>query len=206
MRFFALCLIFSLWGGQSSLAGAVAALNKPASIDTTAIHKVYLDGDFEEAIDMIESAMRRTRNFTHAESIFIFKHLGVMYTAKYETRELGKKYMMQLLHVEPGARIMDMYASDMIYMIFKNIRDEFELSRAKLERAEIQLNGGNVAAGGSDSGRSGNSTSKASASKERSHAWVGWTAGVLAAAGGVALLVALNSGDEEPKTEENIVP
>jgi hypothetical protein len=192
--------------GSCLIHAGTAAQTQIPSLDTTAIHKTYLDGDFEEAIDMLEFAMKKSQRFTQAESVFIFKHLGVMYTAKYETRELGKKYMMQLLHVEPSARIMDMYASDMIYMIFKNIRDEFELSRAKLERANSQLNGGKGASGGADSKNNQGATTAGPMKKERSHAWVGWTAGALAAAGGVALLVALNSGDEGPKTQENVIP
>ncbi len=59
-----------------------------------------------------------------------------MYAAKYDTRERGKYFMHQLLMTEPTARIMDMYASDMIYMIFKNIQDEFDQTRGRLSRAE----------------------------------------------------------------------
>jgi hypothetical protein len=42
---------------------------------------------------------------------------------------------------EPTAKIMDMYASDMIYMIFKNIQDEFETNRLKLEHAQDLVKG-----------------------------------------------------------------
>ena len=54
-----------------------------------------------------------------------------MYAATYETREKGKFYMYQLLLIEPTAKILDMFASDMIYMIFKNIQDEFIATRSK---------------------------------------------------------------------------
>jgi hypothetical protein len=37
--------------------------------------------------------------------------------------------MHRLLLVEPTAKIMDMYASDMNYMIFKNIKEEYEQTR-----------------------------------------------------------------------------
>jgi hypothetical protein len=57
--------------------------------------------------------------------VFIFKHLGVMYAATPATREKGRYYMAQLIYVEPTARILDMYASDMIYLIFRNVQEEF---------------------------------------------------------------------------------
>jgi hypothetical protein len=106
-----------------------------ANVDTIGIHKLYMDGEFEPAIAKLEGYLRSKDRLSHGDSVFIFKHLGVMYAATYETRERGKYYMHQLLMTEPTAKIMDMYASDMIYMIFKNIQDEFETNRA-------QMNGG----------------------------------------------------------------
>jgi len=110
-------------------------------LDTATIHKLYLNGDFDEAIDILEAGLKEKRAYSHNDSVFIYKHLGVMYAAKYETREKGKYYMTQLLRFEPTARILDMYASDMIYMIFKNIQDELEETRGKLARAESHVNG-----------------------------------------------------------------
>jgi hypothetical protein len=118
-----------------------AAAAPQAPIDTAKVRKLYLDGDFEVAIDILETAIREKRAFTHADSVFYCKHLGVMYAAKYDTREKGKYYMHQLLMVEPTARILDMYASDMIYMIFKNIQDEFDAARMRLGRAEKNWKG-----------------------------------------------------------------
>ncbi len=74
---------------------------------------------------MLEGDLKEKRLRSHGDSVFAFKHLGVMYAAQEATREKGKYYMLQLLYVEPTARIMDMYASDMIYMIFRNIQEEF---------------------------------------------------------------------------------
>jgi len=106
--------------------------NVPPKVDSAKVHKLYLDGDFDEAIVLLENNLKDTRQYRHEDSVFIFKHLGVMYAAQYETREKGKYYMHRLLMVEPTAKIMDMYASDMIYMIFKNIQEEFEQNRMQL--------------------------------------------------------------------------
>lgn len=109
--------------------------------DSGKVRRYYLDGDFEEAIEILETAIKEKRPMNHADSVFYCKHLGVMYAAKYETREKGKYYMHQLLQVEPTARILDMYASDMIYMIFKSIQDEFDVTRMRLGRAEKNWKG-----------------------------------------------------------------
>lgn len=196
-------------GKPSVKASIEAATERPRLLDTALIHRTYLDGDFEPAIDMLETARKHGGPFSHADSVFIFKHLGVMYAAKYETRELGKQNMMQLLHTEPSARIMDMYASDMIYMIFKNIQDEFEMSRARLARAEGHLRGNQAPGEVRDSMIGGNARGsrppkgdEVSAANPRSHAWMGWTAGALAAAGGVALYLHL-AEEREPSRNVN---
>jgi hypothetical protein len=156
---------------------ATAPANK---LDTARIHQTYIDGDFDLAIELIEDALKYGGPFTHEDSVFIFKHLGVMHTARYETREKGKQYLLQLLHVEPTAKIMDMYASDMIYMIFKNIRDEFESSRPDLFPVNPRQPKQPQPLTGDPKPR-----------KDQSYAWAGWTAGAVAIMGGVALTVHL---------------
>lgn len=95
-------------------------------MDTAKLHATYLDGDFDQAIRVMESALKNKKNpITHADSVFIFKHLGVMYAATPATREKGRYYMAQLIYIEPTAKILDMYASDMIYLIFRNVQEEF---------------------------------------------------------------------------------
>jgi hypothetical protein len=115
-------------------------------LDTVEVRRLYQDGDFERAIPIVERALKAGLVRTHRDSVFAFKHLGVMYAASETTRERGKYYMLQLLHIEPTARIMDMYASDMIYMIFRNMQEEFALAQAKLDRAGAHVSGNQAAA------------------------------------------------------------
>src|SRR5438445_6042485 len=86
-------------------------------LDSALVRKYYMDGDFDPAIEILEKGLKEKRHFNHNDSVFIYKHLGVMYTARYENRERGKYFMHQLLITEPTAKIMDMYASDLIQMI-----------------------------------------------------------------------------------------
>ena len=50
-----------------------------------------MDGGFDSAIESIEDARKYGGPFSHEDSVFIFKHLGVMCAAKYQTREKGKQ-------------------------------------------------------------------------------------------------------------------
>lgn len=127
--------VSSAWAKPAGSPGAKSAATSGSTqaagprVDSAALHRLYLDGEFDAAIAILEENLKETRQYSRADSAFIFKHLGVMYAAHYDTREKGKYYMHRLLLVEPTAKIMDMYASDMIYMIFKNIREEYEQSR-----------------------------------------------------------------------------
>jgi hypothetical protein len=110
---------------SSKAVSAAKVAPKPA-MDTAALHATYLDGDFDKAIRIMEAALKNKKNpVSHADSVFIFKHLGVMYAATPATREKGRYYMAQLIYIEPTAKILDMYASDMIYLIFRNVQEEF---------------------------------------------------------------------------------
>ncbi|MBW8887629.1 MAG: hypothetical protein JF616_07715 [Fibrobacteres bacterium] len=106
-------------------APAPQSESKGPRLDSARVHTLYVEGEFDQAINVLEANLRDTRQYNHNDSVFIYKHLGVMYAASDATREKGRYYMHRLLLVEPTAKIMDMYASDMIYMIFKNIQEEY---------------------------------------------------------------------------------
>jgi hypothetical protein len=170
-----------------------------AAWDTSSIHKQYIEGDFEEAIDQLETGLNYVSPLSHEDSVFIFKHLGVMYTSKYETREKGKKFMMRLLEVEPTARIMDMYASDMIYMIFKNIQDEYDMAQLRWKRAQ------NLKDPGKQPHSDTAETEPSKPAKTRSYKWVPWTLAAVGLAGGGVVAYSLLS-EKETRKKENVIP
>jgi hypothetical protein len=101
------------------------------SLDTTKIHAQYMEGEFVPAIKTLESSLKSNQPKSHADSVFIFKHLGVMHAASPGTRERGKFFMYQLINIEPTAKILDMYASDLIFLIFRNVQEDFELKNGQ---------------------------------------------------------------------------
>ena len=111
------------------LCGLTAAYADTSVLDTAVIRKNYQDGDFDKTIPILESALKPNQPLSHADSAFTFKYLGVMYLADEKTREKGKYFLLQLLHVEPTERILDMYPSDSIYATFQTILAEFNASQ-----------------------------------------------------------------------------
>ena len=193
------------WAKSKSETSAPARTEGSGKVDFTRVHQLYLNGDFDAAIVMLEDYLKENRQYTHDDSVFIYKHLGVMYAAQYETREKGKYYMHKLLTVEPTARIMDMYASDMIYMIFKNIQEEYASTRMQLEekRRTEPDSSGTLAGGASADGQRQGTASRAQPAKDsgsRKWFWVGVSAATVAA--GIGLYVALSDEAEPPKDKE----
>lgn len=121
-----------------------------AVFDTAKIHSLYLEGDFDKAIKPIESFLKSKQPMSRGDSTFAFKHLGVMYAAAPATREKGKYYMYQLINIEPTTKILDMYASDMIYLIYRNVQEDYELKQgkgAKIKSTESSTSAASGAAG-----------------------------------------------------------
>jgi hypothetical protein len=94
-------------------------------LDQKAVHNAYNEGDFEKVTNLIEAYGKAHKTYSRADSIFIAKHLAVVYSANPQTREKGKYYMYRLLEMLPSAELVDMFVSDEIDRIFEKVRKEF---------------------------------------------------------------------------------
>ena len=101
-----------------------------AALDQTNIHALYNDGDFEKVLKVIDTYTHEHKTYSREDSIFIAKHLAVIYSADPKRREKGKFYMYRLLELVPSAQLVDMYVSDEIDRIFDKVRVDF-LTRQK---------------------------------------------------------------------------
>lgn len=111
------------------------------TLDQKTIHEHYNNGDFEPVISAIEGFKIRNKKWDYLDSIFIAKHLAVVYSANPTTREKGRYYMLRLLELLPSAKLVDMYVSEEVDRIFDKVREEF-LVRQKgfgLDSSEIDL-------------------------------------------------------------------
>lgn len=105
-----------------TLVGAVFAA---PVLEQKKIHAEYNEGNFEHVTAALEGFMAQNKTYNKSDSVFIAKHLAVVYTANPATREKGKYYMYKLLELLPSAKLVDMYVSDEIDRIFEKVREEF---------------------------------------------------------------------------------
>jgi hypothetical protein len=117
--------LFVLLSVAGALAAPPAAAPHTDRLDQKRIHADYNDGNFEKVIASLEGFMAAHKTYSFDDSVFIAKHLAVVYTANPETREKGKYYMYRLLSLLPSAKLVDMFVSDEIDRIFDKVREEF---------------------------------------------------------------------------------
>ena len=89
------------------------------------IHAAYNEGDFDKVTALIDGFNKSNKTYSRADSIFIAKHLAVVYSANPQTREKGRYFMYRLLEMMPSAELVDMFVSDEIDRIFDKVRKEF---------------------------------------------------------------------------------
>ena len=109
---------------SKSASGAAVLLNQKD------IHAAYNEGDFDKVVVLIDAFNQANKSYSRADSIFLSKHLAVVYSANPQTREKGKYFMYRLLEMMPSAELVDMFVSDEIDRIFDKVRKEF-VSRQK---------------------------------------------------------------------------
>ena len=129
----ALAISLVVPGPGAAAGGSGASPDGPASgntrqLDMKKVHDEYQDGNFDAVLADLEGYQRAHSSFRREDSIFIAKHLAVVYSANPGTREKGRYYMNRLLELMPSAKLVDMYVSDEIDRIFEKVREEF-LSR-----------------------------------------------------------------------------
>ncbi len=107
-------------------------------LDQKRIHDMYNEGDFDPVLEMLDQFQKQNPRYNHSDSIFIAKHLAVIYTANPATREKGKYYMMRLLELLPSAKLVDMFVSDEVDRIFEKMKEEYAV-RARAFGRETEV-------------------------------------------------------------------
>ncbi len=151
-------------------------------LDQAKVHDLYNAGDFDPVIAVLEGFIQTHKAYGLSDSIFIAKHLAVVYSANPATREKGKYYMFKLLELLPSAKLIDMFVSDEVDRIFDKVREEFVARQHAfgVDTTKLALPNRPNKNYASRKGRS--SDEKVESSRESS--WLVWTAII----GGTALL------------------
>jgi hypothetical protein len=181
-----------------------------ASLDQEAIHNTYNEGDFDAVIKLTEAFTKGNGGFTRSDSVFVFKHLAVVYTANPKTREKGKFYMYRLLEMLPSAELVDMYVSDEVDRIFDKVRKEFKMSQknfgvdtALISLPEKQSAARSPAAAAAPA--SAPQPAKAESGKTGTNRVWFWVAGGAVVAGAGIATVLLMQSDDAPEGKTYVI-
>ena len=193
----------ALLGAEGSYAAAakpVPAVTAEAdSLPQGKIHDLYNGGDFEPVIGVLETWIRNHKTYSHSDSVFIAKHLAVVYSANPDTREKGKYYMFRLLELLPSAKLVDMYVSEEVDRIFDRVREEFRTRQHAfgVDTSRIHL---------PDRPRPDGTQPKPEAGSGKSHAlaWSGVAAGCVAAIAAGAWIWYANGESETVPPKEPV--
>lgn len=189
--------------GNSAWAQAPA----PVKLDQAAIQSAYNDGDFDKVVKIINDFTLQTPKTSRADSIFISKHLAVVYSANPQTREKGKYYMYRLLEMMPSAELVDMFVSDEVDRIFEKVRKEFMVRQQNFGVDSTQVAMPNRPATGAQPANAAAPTStpasappqKASSSSSGIDPVWWWVAGGAVALGaGITAAIILSQPETEP--------
>ena len=174
---------------------AAAPGAKGLLLDQKTIHDAYNEGDFEKVTKEIDAFNRSNKTYSRADSIFIAKHLAVVYSANPQSREKGRYFMYRLLEMMPSAELVDMFVSDEIDRIFEKVRKEFLTRQKGFGVDSTQISMPAKAAGSSSTSTASAQPANQGPSKEFIEASKNdkpsfWQSNGLLIAGGVGLVVA----------------
>lgn len=115
----------------SFAACAISHAAAPArALDQIRIHAYYHDGEFDKVIRELEAFQKSGRACSHAESLFVEKHLAVVYAANPGTRELGRYHMFRILDIAPASDLLDMFVGEEVGGVFEKVGKEYALRNA----------------------------------------------------------------------------
>jgi hypothetical protein len=153
----------------------------------------YFEGEFSRILPPLEMYRQSfPASATKEDSIFVYKYLSVIYAADPSTRNKGESCMVQLIKMKPTIELLDLYISDNIASIFKDVKQSY-LQQQKYVREHDLV---------------GNTKSDSvSQSKTSSNQWIWWTTGAVGAAAiATTAVVILNDNPKSTKTSEPFKP
>jgi hypothetical protein len=176
-------IALGLAGFHPRAAEAAASLER---LDTEKIHALYLEGDFDQGVALLESYLIAGKPMRHSDSAFAFKHLGVMYAADENARDKARSALLQFIALNPSSRLSDMGVSERVDSLFLALKKEY---RENPDLAAASAN--HLSAADSAATASASRSSPATLSRSRrssSHAWMWIAGGAAAVAAGARFL------------------
>jgi hypothetical protein len=94
-------------------------------INRQAVEGFLIEGEVGKAQKTLESYLS-SKDLNFQDSLYLLKNLGVLYSSSPKRKDLGDRYFMRLLDLDPFASIHETYASNTILARFKKIRKTYQ--------------------------------------------------------------------------------
>jgi hypothetical protein len=99
-----------------------AEVHAMAPLDTVLIRNYYLDAEFIKVVDSLESWRKNGSVGTHADSVFAYRHLGIVYASEEWTHNRSESYLNLLLRLEPQTDILDPFISPSVESFWESVK------------------------------------------------------------------------------------
>jgi len=172
------------------------------TLDKPAISKAYFEGDFHRILPPLEAFRTSRATKSREDSVFVYKYLSVIYAADSTTRKKGESYMVQLLKLVPSIELVDMYISDNIEAIFKDVQGKY------LKQQQYVRNHDDLGRAIQDTDGE-KTTTEPRVAKKKSNGpptWIWWTAGVGVAAAATTAYFVLQDNSEPSTQSDQVKP
>ncbi len=144
-------------------------------LDKATISRAYFEGEFSAILAPLEMYQQHFPvTATKDDSIFVYKYLSVIYAADSSTRKKAESCMVQLIKMKPTIELLDLYISDNIASIFKNVKQSY-LQQQKYVREHDLV-------GNEKTATENQNTSAVEKAKPRPTTWIPWTVGAVGVA------------------------
>jgi hypothetical protein len=91
-------------------------------LDTATIRKNYLEGEFTKVSDSLEAWRMNGLIGSHADSVFTYRHLGIVYASNEITHNRAESYLNLLLGLEPNMDMLDPYVSTTVEAFWDKVK------------------------------------------------------------------------------------
>jgi hypothetical protein len=176
----------------ASLSHAAFGFKLDGTLDKDAISFAYFEGEFSRVLPPLENyRLNFPAAATREDSIFVYKYLSVIYAADPKTKIKAESFMVQLLKLMPTIELIDLYISDNIQAIFKNVKADY-MNQQKYMQGHDQYGQSKTPK------QPGNGTSNG---KSTAFWWVAGGVGVAAAVGAAYFVF-----EPKPEAKKTYVP
>ncbi len=179
-------------------ARAAFGFNVDGTLDKNEISHAYFEGEFSRILPPLEAFRQTYPNPTKDDQIFVYKYLSVIYAANPSTRKKAESYMVQLVKLMPTIELIDLYISDNIRSIFKDVKSNFLKQQQYVREHDVYGH-----PSGTDSTSSSTAATNPAAStqsRKGSHTALWWTLGGLGVTAAATTIILLSesssSGDQ----------